>query len=506
MSQPAPARREQGTEKRPSCGLARVEAIVRDLSIAGIGYCHWKSNYHLARALGGDEDFDILVARKDFGRFTELMSRHDMREADSPTSQHQPGIVHFLGYDRASGRLINVHAHARILTGDHFLKSFALPLEQMLLENVRTELGAQVPTRECEIIVFVLRSMLKRTTLLDLWFGRRLAASSSEEHAWLTDGLDVAVTERHLARYFPGIEARTFAKALHALSENGGGLRRTVLAFRFRWLLRRYLRAGFVARAVLNTLAVGRMIRNRLRGHKHMVLRSGGAVIAFVGPQATGKSTMAKAVCQWLGRELAVGYVHVGKPPPTLVTFLPNRLIPLARRLFKRQRTREVDRELERASDIRVPLLFLIRKLMLAHERRRLLAKVFRRSRNGTICICDRYPSDAPGAVDGRSFREEVIRSTRSRFKQRLMRWEASIYQEMSPPDVVVELEAPVDVAVERNLERRKRDPQDTAYVRERHGMAIKPLFDRCPVVRIATNRAFDETFADVQAAIWRHL
>ena len=45
--------------------------------------------------------------------------------------------------------------------------------------------------------------------------------------------------------------------------------------------------------------------------------------------------------------------------------------------------------------------MFGIRSVMLAYERRALLTHAFALSANGTIVLCDRYPSSRSGAPDG---------------------------------------------------------------------------------------------------------
>jgi len=106
--------------------------VLKELEQRNICFFHWKSNYHLECALTGVEDVDVLIAAADFSTFVQVLLEQNFKQANSVTNRMQPGVFHFLGNDSDTGTLINIHAYTRILTGDHFLKSWALPLESML--------------------------------------------------------------------------------------------------------------------------------------------------------------------------------------------------------------------------------------------------------------------------------------------------------------------------------------------------------------------------------------
>ncbi len=494
----------------PACApLAKIHTILAELESQSITYCHWKSNYHIDYALAGEEDLDVLINAQDFSRFMTILLQEQFILAESITSREQPGVFHFLGNDEATGTLINVHAYTRILTGDHFLKTYALPLEKLLLSDCRSVKGIRLPAKSTELIVFVLRNMLKHTTLMDLYLSRHSGTATQEELAWLEPEASMEEALEKLSRFFPDLPADDFRRAVDLIASPGTLLARLRLARRFRAVLGKYRRYGALQASIGTSWAVARMLYNRkILSVKHMRLLGGGAVIALVGPQATGKTTLATEMQYWLGAELAVRRIHAGKPPATFLTKLPNMLIPLARSLFPSYKTETIESQVDRSEekDHSFPWAFLVRKVLVAHDRRALLRKAYRWARNGKIVLSDRYPSDNPGAVDGMSFSEQQMQSEKSPLKRWLMRWERRIYGDICPPDLVLELQAPTEVAVVRNEVRNKVDAGDEGYVRRRHSMRHKPVFARCPVEQISTDRGIDLTLRDVKARVWSHL
>ena len=482
-----------------------LRRIVRLLAEADICYCHWKSNYHLEHALAGNEDFDVLVAKSNFGSFTRLMYEQGFRLASTPASRSQPGVFHFLGVD-IDGRLLNVHAYTRTLTGDHLLKSYGLPMEAMLLANRRIEQGVLVPTKTAEIIVFTFRLALKLVRSIDRQLVRRSRKLVVEEFQWLMAGFERQELVELMTGHFPGIEPRLVLDIVDSMASGTDPLDLGALARRLARGLGRFDRYGVSGQAWRSAARLAQIGFNRLfLKEKHMELDAGGVVLAVVGPHTAGKSTVCEHLRQWLGRELRVRYVHVGKPPSTFLTWLPNRLIPMVKRMYPAATTQRVDQQAHEDLNARLPWLYVLRKLMLAIERRKLLRQVFRQSRNGRIILCDRYPADDAGTVDSRTFTDETIAAQRSKWKQLLMRWEAAIYRDLPPPDIVVELSVSLDEAIERNLNRNK-PGQDTDYLVRRSLLAHQYRFCRAQVVQVPAGLTEVETLAFVRREVWSRL
>ena len=225
-------------------------------------------------------------------------------------------------------------------------------------------------------------------------------------------------------------------------------------------------------------------------------------VIAFVGSEATGKSTILSEVEGWLGRSHRVRRVHAGKPPSTPITFVPHVLLPAIRAVFPEQRTLRVEERYEdRAGANRTiyPLLFGVRSVMLAYERRALLLRATRSGR-GTVVLCDRYPSDTSGAPDGPQLAHLPMPPRRFSLRRVLARMEDRLYRDIPVPDLVFHLSAPLEVTLARNAARNKREPED--YVRFRHELSSRLRFDGAPVYRVDTDRDLELVVQEIEGVI----
>lgn len=509
MAAPSSTTTDNRLSPTPAPELTLLRDLVRRLESAGIRYCHWKSNFHLNLALAGIDDFDVLIERRRFEEFVGALCALGFRQAETVTSRQQPGVFHFLGSDAETGRLVNVHAYARVLTGDHFLKSWTWPIEELLLGGTREVDGVSIPEASRELVVFTLRGLIKRTGWVDRLLLARHGDESREELDWLLGTADVEESARLCAEHLPELGGEDLKRAVHSFGRPDGerDLRRIAKGAARR--LGKYRRFSAPERTWRTGTAILRMVWNKLGGRKHMRLSAGGRIIAFVGPQACGKSTLISRVAEWLGVEISVHRFHVGKPPASALTWLPTRAIPLARRLLPGRRTMTVEQSLNEDAEEKprsFPLLYVVRKVMLAWDRRKVCRAAYRKSRAGEVVLCDRYPSDVPGAVDGRSFTDEEIENQASGLRRRLMELERHLYAEIPSPDLVVELTVSVEVALQRNLARNKDVPQTQDYVRFRHQMLRQPEFRRTEVLRFDTSGDLEELVREMKRGLWERM
>lgn len=490
--------------------LTRVHKLIEELNANGIRYCHWKSNLSLEEALEGQTDIDLLVHRQDASTFGAILGRLSFRPAITTDGEAFPSVEHYYALDDESGVLVHVHAYFRVITGESLTKNYRLPIEEMLLQNTREVDSVRVPTKSAELVVFTIRMMLKHTSAMELVLLARYWKKVKHEIAWLLESDSINETIDLVNCWLPSLDADLFSDCVAALTSPASLLRRMRLGHRLRSQLRPYARHSIVRGWMGGVQKFTIMLFRRLtRSHKGMVPSSGGVVIAFVGSEATGKSTLLAEMRSWLGEHFAVKQIHAGKPRSTIVSFFPNLLLPALRSLLPSHRSTRVESEYvaiepSEKSQTTFPLIFGIRSSLLAYDRRALLTRAFSRAANGTIVLCDRYPSLLSGAPDSPQLSHFPASHGRYSVRRWLARIEARLYREIPPPDLVIYLSAPLEVTVSRNATRGKKEPED--YVRWRHARTSNLEFGRTPVHKIDTDQPFHQTVLEVKKAIWNAL
>lgn len=487
--------------------LAKVCKLIELLNTRGVRYCHWKSNTALPKALSGLTDLDLLVHRHDADAFRGILAQCCFRPAGGPDGITFPSTEHFYALDNETGRLIHVHAYFRVITGESLAKNLRLPVEDMLLENTREEGSVRVPTKAAELLVFTIRMMLKHTTMVELALLARDWGNVKQEIASLAEADSVNESLRLVEQWLPGVDTKLFAQCISALQAPAPLMKRLILGHRLRSSLRMYARHSHIRASWTGFSNFASMLAHRLvRRPRRMVLRSGGAVVAFVGPEASGKSTLITEVSRWLGEHFVVERVHAGKPRSTMMTALPNAFVPLLRLATPSRRpsvleARHTANKLERPVSWVYPLTFAVRSVLLAYDRRVLLARAFARLANGTIVLCDRYPYIAKGAPDGPRLMHYPLPRGRYPIRSMLAALERELYLQIPRPDLVISLTTPVEIAIARNRTRGKHEPEE--YVRRRHSESVSVPVDKVLVRSINTNRDLNGTLLEVKRTIW---
>ncbi|MGP8307964.1 hypothetical protein [Vibrio sp. YIC-376] len=207
------------------------------------------------------------------------------------------------------------------------------------------------------------------------------------------------------------------------------------------------------------------------------------AVIALVGPEATGKTTIARELEGWLASMYKVRVVHVGKPPATWLTYPVRILLPLVKVLFPKSRTSRLKGYVTAPqnsdiSDVEEPqrnticfseLLNALWNICIAWDRRQLLVSSHRAANNHMFIVCDRYPSYRSGAVDSARL---TLHLDQKGFKawlyNQLALIENRIYKQIPAPDIVFQLSVSLETAKQRNRERVKEDKEGDGYIESR--------------------------------------
>lgn len=490
--------------------LTIIRTFIRELNTQNITYCHWKSNFALAEALAGQTDIDVLIHRRDADLFRTLLSQLQFRPALATDGDAFPAVEHYYALDEESGILVHVHAYYRVITGESLAKNYHFPIEEMLLQNTREVDSVRLPLKSVELIVFTLRMMLKHTTPMELVMLARYWKEVRHEMNWLLESDSIEETLRFLNCWLPTVDTDLFSDCVKALRSSSTLWQRMILGRRLRSQLKSYARHSPLRAWLIGFHKFVIMFSRRLtKAQKGMVFRGGGAVIAFVGSEATGKSTLISEMKEWLGEHFAVEQIHAGKPKATLLTVVPNVLLPSLRALFPTARTTNVEtqrvpKEVSEKSEGRYPLIFAIRSVLLAHDRRALLTGAYSQAANGTVVLCDRYPSARSGAPDSPQLSHLPISSNGNSLRSLLAGIEKRMYEEIPAADLIIYLNAPLEITLERNANRGKREPED--YVRRRHARSSNLEFEATPVYKINTDQPFDQTVFEVKKAIWESL
>lgn len=428
------------------------------LNERGVRYCQYKSNAHLVEGLQGLTDLDLLFDGRQVELIEEIFAAHGFKRFPAHPSRRYPGLEDFFGVNEETGRLLHLQVYYRLIVGERFFKNYRLPWEDEFLETRLPDqvTGLYMADPGLEWLLLVCRSALKIR-----WRDRliaRIVPHPGElrhmlaEHAWLAARVDAAAPS-DLARRLLGYRAGE----LVGLSVAGD------LGFRHLSCLRReLLRNPGVLRGYRPLPALGLRWSRELRWMAGGVNRrylhrafpyarsspSGGTVIAVVGSDGAGKSSVTSTLHSWLSGKVDVIpiYFGSGQGRSSLLRWPLKLALGLVRR---RSGPSQLDPQERREREITVPRA--IWALTLAREKRSKLRTVMRARERGFVVVCDRYPQTQVGGVNDGPLLWRWQESESSA-KRAVARWEEGIYRMAADvaPDFVVRLLVTPETAMAR--------------------------------------------------------
>ncbi len=492
----------------PSVGGATIP-LVRELCAAldteGIQYCHWKDNDALGRVAFGEKDLDLLVRRADIRCFKEILYRLSFKEVQDAPHQRIPGIQSFYGYDVTAERLVHVHVHYQLTLGHDRTKNYRLPIERPYLESADFDDVSlfKIPAPEFEFVIFVLRMILKHSTW-DTILAREGTLSERERHQFadLESRTSPTQVRKLLEEHLPYLDATLFEECQRSLQGDCRVWTRALIGSKLQAALRPHARRSVLVELWLkHWRRVARAVRRRVTGRvPRCRLASGGAMIAFVGGDGAGKTTIVDQLHAWLSKDFDVRAIHLGKPGRSLATTAFLGVLKIGQLLRIYPPGTSFQWMLNQKPSGWPGYLWLLREVFLARDRYRTYLRARRFAARGGLVICDRFPLPQIRLMDGPQTERLIDLQQASRLARFLARSAESYYDSIVPPELLFVLRVDPEIAVQRKL------GDDARYVRERNTEIWNADWKGSQAVVIDASRPRADVLSESKSITWSRL
>lgn len=437
--------------------LLLIRELCAELDEKGIKYCHWKSNAAVDRSASGDNDIDILISRPDVQHFREILIRLGFKECVSHKVKQLPGVENFFGYDFTANKFIHVHAHYQLVIGHDMTKNYHLPIEKWYIDSAEKQGLFMVPAPEFELVIFVIRMIIKHSTWDVILREGSLSKTARQELIYLESRADRQKLEYILEQYLPFIDVALFDECQNALQPGCSLLKRIKagqhLLRRMKVYARRPLLEDFLLKhwRTISLIFQYRFLRRYIRYR----LVNGGAMVAIIGGDGTGKTTAIDQLYKWLSPIMDTRRIHMGKPRWSFTTILIRSVLKIGTILHLSRFETVPVTYVENGSSRQFPgFSWLIRQVCSARDRLLTYKTARRFASNGGILISDRFPIRQIKRADSPNASIQMTNEKKDHWLvKRLINLELKYYHQMLPPELLIVLKLDPMIALQRKQE-----------------------------------------------------
>ena len=452
-------------------------------------FCNWKGHYAVETNLAGDGDLDLFIPLNSKEEFEKIAKREGFKRVISFQANHD-FIEHYYGLDKSTLKFVHIHAYFKIVTGEHVSKNYTLPLEEYLLSNLDS--SSLLPTINAigRQNIFLVRYFLKIGSLYGLLqYWREIEKYSKEWNSYNHKNEYESILELDLSREDLCEMSKVY--------ESSSFFKKILLSLRLKKRFKSFKRRSYLKLQIY--IVVNFIIRliNRFFLKKKKMLTYG-YVIAICGLDGSGKSSLVSALGENYSRHFCTKVFHLGRPASNALTFIFNQIVAIYSRLRRIKIAHKEGNLVKSAKNISI--IYAIRSVLLAYDRKVQANKAHRLSQKGYLVICDRYPGLAIGKMD--SPRIPFNRS-RGRLYQSCYILEQKLYKLIKPANLIFQLSVPLNVAIDRNNKREKADKETEDELRERFLLNSDAKFLAEDCIGVDATVSFKEVLLQVSNKVW---
>lgn len=481
--------------------LSLVIKLFKEWDNSEIRYCHWKGNEHLFEAISGATDCDVLVDHKRKDSAEKILHKLGYIKMFSQYGSRYPYVEDWLGCDEPTGELIHIHLHYQIVSGHIGIKEYTLPFAEHLLDTrvLHSDYPVWIADPNLELVMLYSRIGIK-ADYKDV--------VKSKANRYVLSNHDVKEIE-YLRKIVNWDKISSILSVYYQSDLDKMQRLMQERIYDSRWLIKlkslsgkafnKYKRTG-AATPVLELFYVftiyGRFgIKKYL--FPNMVTRKTfgkgkGAVIAVVGQDGAGKSTVCKDLKKWLSWKVDVstGYLGSGDHYHSWQKLLVEKLSENDQFILRNIRSAVAVSNLKK----------------LSKRNYRIIKQANSFANKGGVTVLDRYPQNKYIGINDGPKIPIMMKKARNGLIKRYLEYNASVERNFiekctnNSPDLIIKLMLPIDESLKRKPE------EDEENIRKKHEIINNITIGNSESIVIDATLPYEEELVQIHNAIWNLL
>ena len=458
-------------------------------------YCNWKGTAKIEDALDGKGDIDILVSNQSKAIAESLLRKAGFINVRTQWECRFKAIYDWLGCDSATGVIVHVHLHFRMIAGHPSFMEYTLPWADVVLAN--RELlnnGVYTISPEWELLVFFTRLGLEYPNKKISNKSGVFNESGLAEYKYLQERVEFNFFKQLAFDYLKVDSANLYLSLIkkdNLSTEDFFQLQRIVIKENKGLFYNRLFKNLSLLKIVYIRKIVARFKSILFIPTKKTIPH--GIVVAFLGQDGSGKSTVTKDIECWLNNKMEVERFYLGSGKEYYY--------PWQRKLLDK---------LEKSNSLWLKPIrsWLYFSEMLASSRYvyRTIKKANKYVQHGGIALFDRFPQiDYYGINDGPKIRVTLLNKVPKGFMwlAKCYAWKEEKYLKKAvnnAPDMVFKLLLSPEVSKQR------KPFENFEMIKQKHDIIKALSFPSSQVEIIDAEQPYSNEILMIKKIIWKRI
>ena len=501
-----------------------INKICSEFEKSGIKYCHFKSNQHLDKSFEGKSDFDILADYRKKTQVDIILAQCECKRFETVKINNYPGVENWLAFDYETGILYHIHLHFQLATGLVHVKEYILPWRDLILESAirSSEFGIMISDPNVEMLILLTRMIVKANTKSKIksFFGfYHLADGMQREYNYLKDRIDLDILLRYAGEIY-GVKTVNVIK--YIINENRVNsnlfrklnrcLRKELNVFKRISFLKAKINSTYISAVVFKSKVYKKLDRFHV---SKKTTASGGKIIAFIGVDGSGKSTLSKEIVLWLKKiESKKIYMGAGDGAQNLV----HKVIKGAQRKYRKRKRDAIAVTIENSlnkiekklSLFGNPKKFLIKIIncmsiynVVKNNHKRLI-NMNRYRLNGGFSVLDRYPQIQQENMNDGIKLKKYANETDSFLVRYMANREMKFMRIVNEiqPDIVFRL----NISIESCMNRKEHNSTSYGYFKSKLESVKQIKFPNSILFEIDAEQKIEDEILQIKRLIWDNI
>lgn len=491
-----------------------------------IKYLHFKSNTNLSDSFNGKGDFDVLVDRTEIIKVEELILSHNGKRHNPTTVGNYVGVDNWLVFDENTGLIHHLHLHYQLVTGKQFVKDYVLPWNDLLFSSriKDSEYGIYITNPNVELLLLAYRSVLK-AKFFD--YIKKIFGIYHMDHSMQKEWTDMIgkVSSSELDSFTKKICPDYAEKMMSIVSKD------TPTSRDYLWLHKTVRKLMKPHRRYSSFSATMKTLRyqfyykfskywNRLTGSMAITKKislQGGLIIAFVGVDGAGKSTVSDEISIWIRKKIESKrfYMGTGEGSLPFSAKLIGRVSSVIGSLRKKTKDNTTQKIVVKTGQKNLSLLknpksyirqYLKMQKVISVQRNNYvkIQKMQRYRLNGGISVLDRWPQmESIGQNDGPKIVEfKNIFGYKKFLKSKIDKENKYLgIVKTIKPDYIFRLNISLNTCM-----RRKPEHTDSSYYKKKIEDLMSIKFEGSKIIEIDAELPYEEEILLIKRILWKYI